>query len=87
MVDGFARQKAALDNFDTHERVYAIKAPTLVIHGNEDIMVPYRFGEELASRIVGSKLVLLDGCGHMIAPDRYASVLLEFLRKNKISNV
>ncbi len=53
MVDGFARQKAALDNFDTHERVSAIKVPTLVIHGNEDIMVPYRFGEELASRIGG----------------------------------
>jgi 3-oxoadipate enol-lactonase len=87
LVDGFARQKAALDNFDTHERVSAIKVPTLVIHGNEDIMVPYRFGEELASRIVGSKLVLLDGCGHMIAPDRYASVLLEFLRRNKISEL
>jgi pimeloyl-ACP methyl ester carboxylesterase len=58
--------------------------PTLVIHGNEDIMVPYRFGEELVSRIEGSKLVLLDGCGHMIAADRYAPILLEFLRKNRL---
>ena len=87
LVDGFARQKAALDHFDSHERLSAIKVPTLVIHGNEDIMVPYRFGEELASRIVGSKLVLLDGCGHMIAPDRYGPVLLEFLRKNKLLTV
>jgi pimeloyl-ACP methyl ester carboxylesterase len=47
-------------------------------------MVPHRFGEELASRIAGSRLVLLDGCGHMIAPDRYSPVLLEFLRKNKL---
>lgn len=84
MVDGFARQKAALDNFDTHERVSAIKVPTLVIHGNEDIMVPYRFGEELASRIVGSKLVLLDGCGHMIAPDRYYRQVMEFLKEHPI---
>jgi 3-oxoadipate enol-lactonase len=86
LVDGFARQKAALDNFDSRERVSAIKAPTLVVHGNEDIMVPPRFGEELASRIGGARLVLLDGCGHMIAPDRYSPVLLEFLRKNRIQS-
>lgn len=84
LVDGFARQKAALDNFDSHERISAIKVPTLVIHGNEDIMVPHRFGEELASRISGSKLVLLDGCGHMIAPDRYHNLVLEFLREHPI---
>jgi 3-oxoadipate enol-lactonase len=84
LVDGFARQKLALDRFDSHERVSAIKVPTLVIHGNEDIMVPYRFGEELASRIVGSKLVLLDGCGHMIAPDRYHKILLDFLREHPL---
>jgi 3-oxoadipate enol-lactonase len=85
IVDGFARQKMALDGFDARERVSAIKVPTMVIHGNEDIMVPYRFGEELATKIVGSRLVLLDECGHMIAPDRYAPVLLDFLRKNRMS--
>ena len=84
LVDGFARQKAALDKFDSHERVRAINAPTLVIHGNEDIMVPYRFGEELASRILGSKLVLLDGCGHIIAPDRYCRLVLDFVKEHPI---
>ena len=83
-VDGFARQKAALDNFDSHERVRTINVPTLVIHGNEDIMVPYRFGEDLASRILGSKLVLLDGCGHIIAPDRYCRLVLDFVKEHPI---
>jgi pimeloyl-ACP methyl ester carboxylesterase len=86
LVDGFARQKWALDRFDSHERISAITVPTLVVHGNEDIMVPPRFGEELASRIEGSRLVLLDGCGHMIAPDRYTPILLDFLRRNRMQN-
>lgn len=84
LVDGFARQKSALDRFDSRDRVPSIRVPTLVVHGNEDIMVPPRFGEDLASRIEGSRLVLLDGCGHMIAPDRYVPALLEFLHRHKM---
>jgi 3-oxoadipate enol-lactonase len=84
LVEGIARQKCALDRFDSRDRVSSINVPTLVIHGNEDIMVPQRFGEELARSIPNARLVLLDGCGHMIAPDRYAAVLLEFLRGNTI---
>ena len=44
-----------------------IQAPTLVIHGEKDYLVPVRRGgEATAEGIVGSKLEIVPGMGHMI---------------------
>lgn len=42
-----------------------IKAPTLIIHGSEDINVPVIQSKKLAEQIPGSKLVILEGVDHM----------------------
>jgi 2-hydroxy-6-oxonona-2,4-dienedioate hydrolase len=44
--------------------VRRIKAPTLVLQGDRDYVVPQVMGEEIAKAISHSKLVILKDCGH-----------------------
>ena len=45
-----------------------ITAPTLVLHGRADPLVPFACGEDTARRIPGAKLVGIDGMGHDLPP-------------------
>jgi pimeloyl-ACP methyl ester carboxylesterase len=45
-----------------------IKAPTLVIHGTDDPLVPFACGQDTARRIPGSQLVAVRGMGHDLPP-------------------
>ena len=46
--------------------VEQIEAPTLVVHGDADRIVPYENGVELARRIPGSRFERFDGGGHLL---------------------
>lgn len=46
-------------------RLHRITAPTLVIWGEEDRLVPVAYAEEFTSRIAGSKKVVVPKCGHI----------------------
>ena len=41
-----------------------VTAPTLVVHGKADPLVPFACGEDTARRIPGASLVAVDGMGH-----------------------
>jgi pimeloyl-ACP methyl ester carboxylesterase len=43
-----------------------IKAPTLIIHGTEDPVLPFQHAEALEKSIPGAKLLTLEGVGHEI---------------------
>jgi pimeloyl-ACP methyl ester carboxylesterase len=45
-----------------------IRAPTLVLHGRADPLVPYACGEDTARRILGAEMVGIEGMGHDLAP-------------------
>jgi pimeloyl-ACP methyl ester carboxylesterase len=63
---GTLRQMLAV-GADTDHRAKAlgrITAPTLVIHGKVDALVPFACGEDTARRIPGAKLVAVEGMGH-----------------------
>ncbi len=47
-----------------HDRLDQITAPTLVIHGTEDPILPYDHGEALAAAIPGAAMLTLEGVGH-----------------------
>jgi pimeloyl-ACP methyl ester carboxylesterase len=49
-------------------RLRDLKVPTLVLHGTEDPLFPYRHGEALAAEIPGARLVPLEGAGHELPP-------------------
>ena len=48
------------------DRLGQITAPTLVIHGNEDPILPYAHGVAVSEEIPGAKLLTMDGVGHEI---------------------
>jgi len=43
-----------------------LKTPTLVIHGDEDPLVPVEGGRDTAEAIPGAKLLIIEGMGHGI---------------------
>jgi pimeloyl-ACP methyl ester carboxylesterase len=84
-IEGFARQKQALDDFDTRTRAKAIALPTLVIHGTDDIMVPVEFGQDLAAQIRGSELHRIVGAGHFLPTSGWLEPVLDFLAKHPLA--
>jgi pimeloyl-ACP methyl ester carboxylesterase len=80
---GFTNQAAAIAGFDTYERLPQIKAPTLVIAGDADRLVPFENSKILASRIPGAELVILKNAGHGFAESPEATKeILNFLRRH-----
>jgi pimeloyl-ACP methyl ester carboxylesterase len=62
---GVARQLvAALADGDRKPRLRSVRAPTVVIHGKEDPLVPVEAGVDTADAIPGARLVVIDGMGH-----------------------
>ncbi len=62
---GFARQMAAIyANGDRRGRLAKIGAPTLVIHGTADPLVPVEGGRDTAASIAGAELIEIAGMGH-----------------------
>lgn len=67
----------------TADRLHRIAAPTLVIHGDADQVVPPVNGERLAAGIPGARLHVLPGAGHVCFIDSAAAfnrIVTEFLR-------
>jgi pimeloyl-ACP methyl ester carboxylesterase len=52
-----------------------IEAPTLVVHGRDDPMVPVVCGNDTARRIGGARLVTIPGMGHDLPPPVVARIL------------
>lgn len=84
-VEGFARQKLALDGFDTRTRARLIRFPTLVVHGTEDIMVPPQFGLDLAAQIPGAVLHRVAGAGHFLPAAGWIGPVLEFIAQHPLA--
>jgi 3-oxoadipate enol-lactonase len=79
----FAAQYAAIVSSDRSQRVSGIKSRTLIVHGEQDPLVPVQNGRLLHERIPSSQLVLLEGVGHMPhleRPVESARAIREFLR-------
>jgi len=58
------RQAMAIQRFNTYSRLYQIAAPTLVVSGSDDILVPPANAYLLADRIPNAVLEILPGLGH-----------------------
>ena len=66
---GYEAQLAAAWGHDTSRRLDRIAAPTLVLHGSEDRIVPIANGVRLAEGIRGARLKVLRGAGHLYTTD------------------
>jgi pimeloyl-ACP methyl ester carboxylesterase len=71
------RDKERLD-----ERMRSIKAPTLVVWGKQDKLLPIASGERYAAGIAGAKMVSFEKCGHVPAVEKteeFLAAVMPFL--------
>lgn len=83
---GYISQGNFILSFDSYGRLPEIKAPTLVICGDKDRLIPFENSRILASRIHGSELVVLENAGHGFISDsaeESGSIILEFLKRHR----
>jgi pimeloyl-ACP methyl ester carboxylesterase len=80
--DGWQAQAAAGTTYDGFDRLGAIAAPTLVLHGTADGVVDPRNAGLLAERIPNAEVELFEGGGHLFfweQPERFAARVRRFL--------
>jgi len=76
---------AACDLFDVRQQVTSLSLPTLIICGVADKMTPRKWSEALHQAIVGSRLQIVEGAGHMVMieqPEAVTALVRAFVTKN-----
>lgn len=63
-------QLIAIMSFDLRRDVPRIMAPTLVVHGTADRVVPVHHGRWLGDNIPGARIVIYEGAGHVLNIER-----------------
>ncbi len=82
-IHGFACQAQAIAAHDTYDRLPRITAPTLVIVGDADRIIPAGNSVIIASSIPNAELVVLKNAGHDFFIDAEATrIILDFLRQH-----
>jgi pimeloyl-ACP methyl ester carboxylesterase len=83
-AEAYDRQAQAYLHFDALDRLGGIKAPTLVIVGEQDLLTPPWIAYEVADGIPGAqfKIVTGDGSSHLVPlerPDDFNHLVMDFL--------
>jgi pimeloyl-ACP methyl ester carboxylesterase len=83
----FQRQLEGTYTLKTFERLPQIKAPTLVITGAEDVLIPAKNSEIIAAQIPGAKLHILADVGHafMVNRDEFLKVFVPFVKSHPMA--
>jgi pimeloyl-ACP methyl ester carboxylesterase len=85
MEEAFSAQLKAGIGFDAESRVNAINAPTLVLSGDADKIVPVQNSRNLAQKIPGARLRLIEGGSHLFfieQLDEFNRIVAEFVTQN-----
>jgi pimeloyl-ACP methyl ester carboxylesterase len=72
----------ALDAYPIRERLSQIRAPTLVVWGEDDHLVPVRDAWEFGDRIPDARVVVYEDTGHVAMlerPDAFNALVAEFM--------
>ena len=80
----YNRQAQALLRFDVLDRLAGVKAPTLCIVGEQDLLTPVHECREVADKIPGAKFEVIkgDGSSHVVPierPDDFNGLVTKFL--------
>jgi len=83
--EAFVRQQTAImGRADSRPTLAAIRCPTLVVVGDEDVATPPALAAEIAQGIGGARLEVVPQCGHLSTldqPDRLTELLAQWLRR------
>lgn len=84
-VAGVYAQATAIAEYSLPmETAAKVTVPALVMHGDEDGIVPYALGQELADTLPNTEFVTLEGAGHnymIAAPAKSEAAIIDFLRR------
>lgn len=75
-------QLRAMRSFNLSRKLSRLKKPTLIIHGDADMLVPFREGKRLKRRIPHAEFVVLEHVGHAFVAEALeptAERVLKFL--------
>jgi len=79
---GFLGQFGGILMWNSYRRLPRIQAPTLVVHGEDDRLVPPENGQVVARRIPGARFTLIPKAGHVLLTDQLEAcveLMMEFL--------
>jgi pimeloyl-ACP methyl ester carboxylesterase len=82
--EAYTAQLQGIIAWEAYSRLSGIAAPTLVIHGENDRLVPPANGKLIAERIPGAKLVMIPHASHLFTTDQPEAAhhaILEFLNE------
>jgi pimeloyl-ACP methyl ester carboxylesterase len=71
-----------IPNRRVSKRLYRLTAPTLVVWGREDKLMPPVYGRQWATLIPDGQLSIIDGAGHMVPyeqPEAFVAAVSAFL--------
>jgi pimeloyl-ACP methyl ester carboxylesterase len=74
---------AGIFEWGTYDRLPQLDVPTLIVHGDSDVLIPVENAYTIAERISGSKLHIISGAGHgypVQDPVGVHETITEFLR-------
>src|SRR5262249_7568172 len=83
-AEGYYGQLGAVFSWESRGRLSQIKAPTLVIHGETDELVPPENGRMIAELIPNARLVMLPEASHIFMTDQPEAshrAVLNFLKE------
>jgi 3-oxoadipate enol-lactonase len=79
---GYAGQLQGILGWEAYSRIQKITAPTLIIHGETDRLIPPANAKVIADRVPGAKLVLIPHASHIFEtdqPEAAHQAILQFL--------
>jgi 3-oxoadipate enol-lactonase len=81
-AEGYLAQLQGIMAWEAYSRLPKIAAPTVVIHGETDRLIPPENGKRIAARIPNAKLVMIPHASHIFPTDQQEAsdrAMLEFL--------
>jgi len=81
-AEGYLAQLQGIMAWEAYSRLPQIAAPTLVIHGESDRLVPPENGRRIAARIPNAELVMIPRASHIFPTDQQEAAhraMLDFL--------
>ncbi len=83
--EAYRAQLSAAVGFNAESRVKVIQAPTLVLSGGADAVVPAQNSRNLAAKIPDAQLTIVEGGSHLFfveQPEEFNRIVVEFLKKH-----
>ena len=80
----FEKHYEAIINLDTYDRLKAIRSKTLVIHGEDDMLIKPEAAKILAKQIPNAELKTFKQAGHCVMEEKWEEVkpiILDFLKR------